>query len=82
MIAPADAVDVTSDGKTVWVNSATGCLGRFGRFGIDIHTRDTTGCLHCTHGIVSDDDWEVFKEKMLEHHGVLVGDIYKPLRFT
>ena len=70
--------DVTSDGKTVWVNTDKGdCIGRFSkRFGIDIHNGAEvvmeTGkqCLFCLHGEGA--TWELFIEKMQEHHGVEV----------
>ncbi len=80
-------VDIISDGITVWVNSETACLGRFGRQGIDVHTvTPGTGggseCLYCTHGLTIAADWDVFVAKMLEHHGVLVAAKYRPDRFN
>lgn len=50
-------IDVSSEGSTVWINSADGsCIGRFSkRFGLDVHrtlTEQMAGgsqCLHCTH---------------------------------
>lgn len=73
--------EILSDGIVVWVNRGTGCIGRFGKNGIDVHSVDTVTCLHCTHERTSAGDWEVFKEKMIEHHLVLVTDIHKPKRF-
>lgn len=79
--------EITTDGITVWVASGENghCLGRFGRMGIDVHQppSDDSGreCLHCTHAPVTAKDWETFKAKMLEHHGVEVSDEYKPERF-
>ncbi len=82
MTAPyVDKVEVSSDGQTVWVNNAFVNIGRFGRLGIDVHNADATSCLHCTHGITTVEDWETFKLKMLEHHGVVVTDEHKPKRF-
>ena len=81
------SIQIDSDGVTVWVNDDTCCLGRFGRFGIDVHHKfdpnadRNTECLHCTHTATTAEDWEIFKEKMLEHHGVTVTDKYKPDRF-
>lgn len=69
---------VSSDGRTVWVNSCTGALARFSKWGVDVHTEDTTGCLHCTPGPTAAVDWELFKAKVLEHHGVTVDDMHKP----
>jgi len=78
---------VESDGITVWVNTEAECIGRFGQMGIDIHhtieqqMAGSTQCLECTHGPVSRLDWERFKEAMLEHYGVAVGDEHIPVRF-
>lgn len=74
-------VEVTGDGNTVWINGRDGgCIGRFSRWGIDVHHEPTvqmakgTQCLACTH--VS--DWERFKALMVEHFGVTVGDYLRP----
>lgn len=77
--------EIDSDGRTVWVNSAMGvCVGRFSRFGIDIH-RDFTAqvagepeCLDCTHEKPTLAEWERFKSGMMEHYGVVVGDEHRP----
>lgn len=78
--------EISTDGITVWVNAMGGLIGRFGKAGIDVHHEPTQQhekgeCLHCTHEPVTEVDWEVFKEKMLEHHSVVVPDRYKPMRF-
>lgn len=59
------------DGQTVWVNGPDGgCIGRFGRNGVDIHfdsaTQITLGrqCMACTHGRPSPEDWDRFVEHM------------------
>jgi hypothetical protein len=77
--------EITSDGRTVWVCGSNGdCLGRFGFYGIDIHTsteEQTAGksqCLECTHGKVTPQDWARFKEAMIEHYGIEVGDEHRP----
>ncbi len=80
-----DAVaEVVSDGRTVWINSAEGCcLGRFSRFGIDVH-KDAVGqvegdpCLDCAPGLPDASGWERFRRGMLEHHGVAVEDRHRP----
>lgn len=79
------SIAIESDGNTVWVNSQTGmCIGRFSRFGIDIHRdfhqqADGKGeCLNCTHERPSIAEWERFKSGMREHYGVSVGDEHKP----
>lgn len=73
--------EIQSDGVTVWVHGPTGTIGRFGRNGIDVHAEDTASCLHCTHDVTTAQDWVTFQLKMLEHHGVVVGDEHKPVRF-
>lgn len=68
-----------TDGKTVWVNDATGmCIGRFSRFGIDVHRafeEQIAGlgqCLHCTHARPGLIEWHGFVEAMRERHGVAI----------
>jgi hypothetical protein len=78
--------DITSDGKTVWVNSAMGCIGRFGLQGIDIHRpmdeQLTAGqCLHCTHGPVTRAHWDEFVVKMKEFFSIEVPAEFLPKRF-
>jgi hypothetical protein len=82
------AVQVDSDGKTVWVNGHTGhCLARFGRGGIDIHRDlpDQVGkgeCLFCTHEPTRAEDWDLFVAKVQEHHGVRVARRHRPGTFA
>lgn len=82
-----EEVEITSDGRTVWVNTQHVCIGRFGVLGIDIHRADIESqsekgeCLHCTHQKTTAQDWTTFQEKMRELHGVTVGDEHKPSRF-
>lgn len=78
-----NGVELASDGVTVWAFTEGQTIGRFGRFGIDVHVVDQTAgvsCLYCTHEPVTSLDWDVFKEKMAQHHGVAVPDTLKPLR--
>ena len=71
--------EITTDGRTVWVNSSV-CLGRFSPLGVDVH-QDAEGqmaggsqCLDCC----QEPDWPRFVASMWEHHGVQVTDEYKP----
>lgn len=87
-ITTTDDIEITSDGKTVWVNDAHGCcIGRFSRNGVDIHRtlaeqiEGASECLDCTHGIDSG-TWERFVAGMLEYHSVVVPDIHKPKFLT
>ncbi len=73
--------DITSDGKTVWINGVNGCISRFGEGGIDIHTEaGDTECLFCTHGPTTLGDWDLFVEKMQFFYGIKVLQKFKPLR--
>jgi hypothetical protein len=79
--------DITTDGRTVWVNSAA-CIGRFGMMGIDIHVdiaqqmaRESSECLFCTHTPTTRTDWDTFVQKMKELHNVTVPQKYMPRRF-
>lgn len=82
-----EEADIYSDGVSVWVNNADCCLGRFAMFGIDVHRAynpqksHDLECLHCTHERTTEADWETFKQKMLEHHKVVVSEDHKPQRF-
>jgi hypothetical protein len=77
---------IIADGKTVWVNSETTgvCIGRFSRFGIDIHrdyaTQSEKGeCLDCTHSLPLIEDWHRFRDGMKTYYGVLIADSAMPL---
>ena len=82
----AVAHEVVSDTRTVWVNSGkTGhCLGRFSRWGIDIHAEydasaaEVRECIQCTHVEPTLSGWQQFLAGMWHHHGVTVGDDHKP----
>ncbi len=75
--------EVTSDGRTVWVNNVA-CIGRFGRGGIDIHKSLDAQIagegeyLYCTHGQPTAEDWTTFQQKMKELHNIEVGDKHRP----
>jgi hypothetical protein len=83
------AVEIIADGRTVWINGLDGmCLGRFSRFGVDVH-KDFLGqalsghqCLDCKAGANTKDDWEYFKRSMLAHYRVVVGDEHMPRFLT
>lgn len=85
--SPAPPVyEISSDYRTVWVNSAEGCLGRFGVNGIDIHRpmseqRTKGECLHCTHEPTTLQDWGIFVLKMKEFFNIRVPAKYLPIRF-
>lgn len=71
--------EISTDGRTVWVNSATGmCVARFSLKGMDIH-HDIQGqiegkhCLDCGPA-----DWETFCQKVQQHYGVVIPIGYAP----
>ena len=78
--------EVVGDGKTVWVNGATGeCIARFGQLGIDIHRpideqKEKGQCLFCTHDQTTNEDWDLFVEKVHEYFGIAVSVDLKPKR--
>lgn len=75
-------IQFSQQGDAVWIHSYDdgSTVGRFSRQGVDIHntvTEQLAGkpeCRLCTHGRVTVDDWELFKEKSLEFWGVAVPD--------
>lgn len=81
-----DGHEVTTDGRTVWVNSGVNGsnIARFSRAGIDVHnTFDVqrekgTECLFCTHEPTNNEDWKKFQDSVREHYGVNIPDEFKP----
>lgn len=77
-IAYADRVQVSPDGRTVWVHADDGStVGRFSKvFGMDVHTTITEQlagvpqCLKCTHGQPGPREWNEFCELMKHHYGI------------
>jgi len=63
-----------TDGRTTWVNTADGLIGRLGPRGIDVHGKpgDPVTCLDC--GPLPKDPWRHFVAAMERHHGVRVPD--------
>jgi hypothetical protein len=80
MRVTATATDaVRSDGVTVWVDTVAGfTVGRFSRFGIDVHTADASGCIDCTHTKPGPREWVRFQNGMAAHHGIDVGEEHRP----
>lgn len=77
-------IEIMDDGRTVWVNNAASNIGRFSRWGVDVHTTlaaqmaGAGECLACTHGQTHLADWRGFQSLMREHHGVDVTDRHMP----
>lgn len=76
-----EQVEVSPDGKTVWVHALDGStVGRFSKvFGMDVHTTITaqmeegaSQCLYCTHTKPQHGDWVKFCQLMLQHYGIQV----------
>lgn len=68
------------DAKTLWINGPEGLLARFGMLGIDIHKDNGCAGGYCTHRLTTREDWELFKVKVAEIHGIIVGDRHMPER--
>lgn len=76
----AAQVEVSRDGKTVWVHSLEGTtVGRFSVvFGMDVHTTvseqlaGADQCLHCTHSKPNQADWMEFCALMQKHYSIVV----------
>lgn len=74
-------VEIVSDGVTVWVHAPQGTIARFGRNGIDVHTSDTSACLHCTHeATTTNAQWREFVSDVERFYGITVGNEHRPLR--
>jgi hypothetical protein len=77
---PFHEFEIIYGARAVWVNDATGCLGRFGVYGIDVHrTMDEqvaglAECLFCTHGSVMAEDWPRFVEALQRFHQIDIRD--------
>jgi hypothetical protein len=49
--------------------------------GIDVHTANADGCLHCTHEATDSlAKWREFVDAVLLHHNIAVGDEHMPDR--
>jgi hypothetical protein len=71
------AIEIAPDRSCVWIHASDGStVGRFGRFGVDLHTTMTeqlagaSQCRLCTHGAVTVEDWALFRERAREWWGV------------
>jgi hypothetical protein len=69
-------VEVSSDGKTVWVNGAGGwSIGRVSMTGVDY---GGSSRLKAKAGPLTKNDWVCFQFDMLDIHGVRVSDKHMP----
>ena len=81
-IEQTETYEICSDGNTVWVNAPT-LVGRFGKFGIDIHRASTDQsvkgeCLLCTHHTPLTGDWKLFQDKMKEFYNIVIHEKHRP----
>ena len=74
--------EICADGRVVWINDATGLIGRFSRNGIDVHVNGQCKGASCVKGPFTPktgaEAWFSFKVKMLELHSVKVAEKYRP----
>lgn len=75
-------LEFLKDHETLWINGLDGLIARFGPRGIDIHLQGSCSGGYCTPGRTTGRDWEVFKQKMLEIHQIVVTDEHRPARFN
>ncbi len=79
---------VLSDGRTVWVNEASGgAVARLGSFGdiamVDVHRplaqQCAEGeCLDCRHDLAGAEAWDYFKGSVLKHFGLTIAERHRP----
>lgn len=77
---PLYELQLAENRNSVWIHSLVdgSTVGRFGMFGIDLHTTLTeqregaSECRLCTHGRTTPSDWALFREKAMEWWGVEV----------
>lgn len=74
---------ITSDGRTTWVNGAVSMVARFGPNHCEVYAGDTT--CNCVYSLAYTDlrkttelDWKEFKRRVKEHHGIDVPDEHRP----
>lgn len=76
--------EIISSRTAVWVNDGSGCIGRFGKNGIDIHRtlldqmNSGSECLACTHAPTTEADWQDFRRLMMHHYRIDVPDSARP----
>ena len=83
-------IQLSGGRDALWVHASDGStVGRFGRFGIDLHNTLTdqmagmSECKLCTHGRPTSADWVLFRLKCLEIYGVDVPvDAFDPELFA
>lgn len=84
---PKITPEIIWDGVSVWVNTS-GNVGRFGRYGYDVHRTDveqmSTGevCLVCKTNTpfqkMTLDDWVSWQEALFRAYGITVPETAKP----
>jgi uncharacterized protein (DUF736 family) len=72
-------LEISEQKDKVWIHASDGStVGRFGKFGVDLHNtvseqmNGAPECRLCTHGKVTENDWNLFREKAKEFWGVSV----------
>jgi hypothetical protein len=71
-------IEISTDGKTVWVNAENGLIGRFSQRGIDVHNRENNACLACIPGPCDLNAWKRFRVNMYWHHEIFIDNKYMP----
>lgn len=73
-------LEITTDGKTVWVNGEHGCIGRFSNRLAEVMVNPAKGftTYQSEIGMAGDKNWKWFQDTMLGTHRVTVSDDWKP----
>jgi hypothetical protein len=73
-------VEITTDEKTVWVNTERGCIARFGEFAYEIpgHIRHHCGL---TLTPLTKEHWMRFVKEMKDIYKLEIPEQYMPKRF-
>jgi len=66
-------IEITSDGKTVWVNGKNGCLARFGPGGFEVEGR-----ISWTSDGPNEIGWRRFVYRVERECDITIPDIHKP----
>ena len=73
-------MDVTSNGKTVWVNSSSkGCVARFCQLSLELMPNTATFSVRSEPTKHDGEDWDRFKAMVSNAYGVAVSDEHEPV---
>ncbi len=72
--------EISTDGRTVWVNGPEGCVARFSKRGMEVPAPECAGGqLSRASGTLQ--DWKYFQEA-LQRMGIKIDDSFQPAGLT